>query len=83
MDPAEHIRHMVAQGHSTSAAVRNLAHIIRTTERNAWRIHSGEQNPHATAPLLLDIWHRHPAARPCWPEPTTDPTTPNQPTQQQ
>lgn len=66
MTPTEFITARINAGESATAAVKALASIIRTNERQAWNLHAGRSKPTPAALLLLSIWHTCPEARACW-----------------
>lgn len=66
MTPTEFITKQIDAGESATAAVKALASIICTNERQAWNIYSGASKPTRAALVLLRIWQNFPEVRDCW-----------------
>lgn len=66
MTPADFITDRIESGDSTTAAVQALARVLCVTERQAWKLHTGEAKPTTAHQLMLSIWHTVPEARQCW-----------------
>lgn len=67
--PSQFVQTRTEQGMQTVEAVRDLARVLCTTERQAWNLHTGKSPARQAHMLLLTLYEQHPELRPLWPTP--------------